>query len=96
MSMVEDVRQIFQDFLAPELRALATQVKANSEIAEAQGKLIQTQIEALTQRMEYLHRESMLRSETLEQKLTGRLDQVIQSFELEKRLARLESREITN
>ena len=94
--MVEDVRQIFQDFLAPELRALATQVKANSEIAEAQGKLIQTQIEALTQRMEYLHRESMLRSETLEQKLTGRLDQVIQSFELEKRLARLESREITN
>jgi DNA-binding transcriptional regulator GbsR (MarR family) len=118
MSMVEDVRQIFQDFLAPELRALATQVKANSEISEAQGKslqgqlesqgkslqsqletqgkLIHTQIEALTQRMEYLHRESMLRSDTLEQRLTSRLDQIVQSFELEKRLARLEAREIAS
>lgn len=131
--MVEDVRQIFQDFLAPELRALAAQVKANSEVAEAQGKslqnqveakgkflqnqidaqgklfqsqfekmqgtlethgkLVQTQIEALTQRMEYLHRESMVRSDTLEQKLTARMDQIVQLFELEKRLARLESRE---
>ena len=129
MSMVEDVLQIFQDFLAPELRALATQVKANGEISEAQGKslqnqlgaqgkslqgqlesqgkslqsqldtqgkLIQTQIEALTQRMEYLHRESMLRSDTLEQRLTSRLDQIVQSFELEKRLARLEGREIAS
>lgn len=46
MSMVEEVRRIFQDFLAPELRALATQVKANGEISEAQGKSLQNQLGA--------------------------------------------------
>ena len=35
----------------------------------------------------------MLRSDTLEEKLTARMDQMLHNFELEKRLARLEGRD---
>lgn len=52
MSIVEDVRQIFQDFLAPELRAIGARMDAADKVAEARHaelvskiQLVQTQLE---------------------------------------------------
>jgi len=65
MSTLDDVRKLFQDFLAPELREIRTRLDAQEKINEIR------------------HNEILLRIEGLKS-----------SFELDKRLERLEARQI--
>jgi hypothetical protein len=67
MSTLDDVRKLFQDFLAPELREIRTRLDAQEKINEIR------------------HNELLLRIEGLKT-----------SFELNKRLERLEARQITS
>jgi hypothetical protein len=67
MSTLDDVRKLFQDFLAPELREIRTRLDAQEKINEIR------------------HNELLLRIEGLKT-----------SFELDKRLERLEARQITS
>jgi hypothetical protein len=67
MSTLDDVRKLFQDFLAPELREIRTRLDAQEKINEIR------------------HNELLLRIEGLKS-----------SFELDKRLERLEARQITS
>ena len=92
MSMIEDVRQVIQDFLAPELRAIAARLDAADKVTDAQHKETIAQLSSIHQKVDSLHREAMLRSESMDQRLTARLDQILSNFALEKRLDRLEGR----
>jgi hypothetical protein len=45
MSLIEDVRQVVQDFLAPELCAIAAKMEASEKIADARHKELLATIE---------------------------------------------------
>jgi hypothetical protein len=70
MSVVEDVRQVIQDFIAPELRALGARMDAYEKVAEAR------------------HNEILARFSTVDEKF----ERLLSSFEVDKRLERLESK----
>jgi len=42
--MVEDVRQVIQDFLAPELRAITARLDSNEKVMEARFGALETQM----------------------------------------------------
>jgi predicted nuclease with TOPRIM domain len=50
MSMVEDVRQVIQDFLAPELRAMSVRFDALEKIMEARFKEMDSRFEEMDSR----------------------------------------------
>jgi hypothetical protein len=71
MSVVEDLRKVLQDFLAPEMRAVAARLDALEKRMESQDKIAEAR-----------HNEIMVRIESLRS-----------SFEIDKRIERLENRQ---
>ena len=47
MSVVEDIRQVLQDFIAPELRAITTRLDATDQRIQDQSVLINVRFESL-------------------------------------------------
>jgi hypothetical protein len=47
MSVVEDIRQVLQDFIAPELRAITTRLDAIDQRIQDQSVLINVRFESL-------------------------------------------------
>lgn len=78
MSVVEDVRQVLQDFLAPELRAVAARFDAIDSRLTAIEKVMDARFAAQDSKFESLHKEI--------QQLGGSLD-------LERRLSRIEAKQ---
>jgi len=72
MSVVEDMRKVLQDFLAPELRALTAGMDAADKIAEARYQEIKANAEAR-------HQEVMTRLEGLKSSLE--LDKRVERLE---------------
>lgn len=64
MGAVEDIRELFQDFIAPELRELRAEVKSLDQKYDMTTKMLNEKIDALAQRMErqieHNHREVMV------------------------------------
>jgi hypothetical protein len=90
MSIVEDVRQVFQDFLAPELRALsarieALEVKMDSRF-EANEAKANSRFEALNGRMAANEERASLRHEIL----LVQLESIKGQLSLDYRLKKLE------
>ena len=81
MSVVEDVRQVLQDVLAPELRALNVKADALATRVEA----METGLEAISTRLSALETSTKIRFETLEITTQSRFDRAE-----EKALARQE------
>jgi hypothetical protein len=54
MSVVEDVRQVFQDFLAPELRAISARLEALEKTMDARFAAQNTKIEAIDRKIDSL------------------------------------------
>ena len=82
MSVIDDFRKVRQDFLAPELRAVNARLDATEKVMEAH------------------HRETLARLETEKtasdarhSEILSRLDGLQRSFDLDKRVERLEGRE---
>jgi hypothetical protein len=90
MGIVEDVRQIFQDFLAPELRALSARIDASDKVAESRHNELLSKIQLVDQKVEYLVREAISRIGTAESNLQIRIESLIHATNVEKRLDRLE------
>jgi hypothetical protein len=89
MSVVEDVRKTLQDFLAPELRAVTarldaidSKLAAQDKVLAAQEKTTETRFAAYEKTAEARHNEILARLESLKN-----------SFEFDKRIERLESRQ---
>jgi uncharacterized protein YqfA (UPF0365 family) len=93
MSVVEDVRKVLQDFLAPELRALTARMDAADKIADARYQEIKANAEARHQEVkanaEALRQEVM----SFRQEVMVRFDSLKDSLELDKRVEKLESRQ---
>jgi hypothetical protein len=86
MSIVEDVRKVLQDFLAPELRT------ANARFAalDACFSAVDEKLQAQSKITEVNHREIMTRIDAI----SDRIDGLKTSLDLDKRVERLESRQI--
>jgi tetrahydromethanopterin S-methyltransferase subunit G len=76
MGMVEEVRQVLQDFLAPELREIRTRLDSVDKRLETQDKRLDTIEEANRVRFEAI---------------VQRLEQIQQSFAFDKRISSLEA-----
>ena len=76
MSVVEDVRQVLQDFLAPELREIRTRLDTIDKRLDGQDKRIDTIETANGVRY---------------QAIIQRLEQIQQSFAFDKRISILEA-----
>jgi hypothetical protein len=75
MGVVEDVRQVFQDFLAPELREIRGILSALDKRLDSQDK-----------RFDAMEEVNRVRFEAILQ----RLEQIQQSFAFDKRISNLE------
>lgn len=76
MSVVEDVRQVLQDFLAPEMREIRTRLDSVDKRLEMQDKRLDTIEDANRARFEAI---------------VQRLEQIQQSFAFDKRISNLEA-----
>jgi tetrahydromethanopterin S-methyltransferase subunit G len=76
MGMVEEVRQVLQDFLAPELREIRTRLDSVDKRLETQDKRLDTIEDANRVRFEAI---------------VQRLEQIQQSFAFDKRISSLEA-----
>jgi hypothetical protein len=82
MSVVEDVRQAFQDFLAPELRAMVARLDALEKVMDARFSAQDVKIEGL-------QKSADLKFAALDSKI----QQLIDSLNIDRRLAKLESKQ---
>ncbi len=76
MSVVEDVRQVLQDFLAPELREIRTRLESIDKRLDGQDK-----------RLDTIENANGVRYQAIVQ----RLEQIQQSFAFDKRISDLEA-----
>lgn len=80
--MIEDVRQVFQDFLAPELRALAIKMDGIDKRLDVFEKSVEIRISNQDKLAEARHSEILANFESLRESLA-----------IHKRLERLESKQ---
>jgi hypothetical protein len=71
MGTVEDIRKVIQDFLAPELRAMTTELSAIRQIMDSRFDAVDTKFKSLS----------------------GEISQVKELLDLDRRLAKLESKQ---
>jgi len=76
MGVVEEVRQVLQDFLAPEMREIRTRLDSVDKRLEIQDKRLDTIEDANRVRFEAI---------------VQRLEQIQQSFAFDKRISNLEA-----
>lgn len=82
MSMVEDVRKVLQDFLAPELRAVHVRLDAIEENMDTRFDAVRSRFSALEEVATARHNE-----------ILAKIDGLKSSLDLDKRVERLESRQ---
>ena len=87
MSVVEDIRKVAQDFLAPELRAIAVRIEELEKRMDLRFKAVDDRFTAQDQKMETAEQRATERHAQLMREIS-RLADVI---ELKERVARIES-----
>jgi len=98
MGTVEDIRQIFQDFVAPELRAITARLDALDQRFEALHKEIDLRFEAQNSRLEAALARHDTKVAAFEGKvdtrftaLDGKVQHIIDLMDVDKRLQKLEA-----
>src|SRR5271170_4071060 len=86
MSMVEDVRQVLQDFIAPELRAISARLDAIEKVMEARFKEVASRFNEVSVRIQALQ-ETVDRNDVSQKQTIASLTQ---GFQFDKRLADIE------
>jgi len=86
MSMVEDVRQVLQDFIAHELRAISARLDAIEKVMEARFKEVDSRFNEVTVRIQALQ-ETVDRNDVSQKQTIASLTQ---GFQFDKRLADIE------
>ncbi len=81
MSVVEDVRKVLQDFLAPELRTVHARLDAVEENMDTRFDAVKSRFSALEEVATARHNE-----------ILTKIDGLKSSLDLDKRVERLESR----
>jgi hypothetical protein len=107
MSVVEDVRKVLQDFLAPELRAVHASFKAVDVRLDAIEEKIDARFDSVNIRFAAAEEKNETRFEAVRNRFTAlediatvrhneiltRIDFLKSSLDLDKRVERLESRQ---
>lgn len=91
MSVVEDVRQVTQDFLAPELRSISARLDAIEKTTQARHEELLARIAASEARIEGRIAVQEERSIRMENSLSNQISDLKSAFEFDKRLSRLEA-----
>jgi hypothetical protein len=91
MGVVEDVRQVLQDFIAPELREIRGQIAALGQRIDAAEEVNRLRYETLEQRLEQRFAASEDVSRARHENILQRLDLIQQSFAFDKRISDLEA-----
>jgi hypothetical protein len=89
MIAVEDVRQVLQDFIAPELRAMNTRLDAIEGRLSVKLDAIDRRFEAVDQRFE----DMITIMNTRFDSLSKEVGQVREMLDIDRRLTRLESKQ---
>jgi predicted nucleic acid-binding Zn-ribbon protein len=90
MSVVEDVRQVFQDFLAPELRAISARLEALEKTMDARMETVEKTIGALEKTMDARFAAQNTKIEAIDRKI----DSLKESLDLDRRLSKLEAEKL--
>lgn len=100
--MVDDVRQVLQDFLAPELRAITACLDSIEKVLEARFKEVDTRFEAMDARFNSRFNEVFIKIQALQETVDRNdsaqkqlISSLTQQFQFDKRLSDLE-REMRN
>lgn len=80
MSAIEDIRQGFQDFLAPELRALVARLEALEKVMSARFDTMDSRFGAQNAKLD-----------ALESRMADRFNSIIDALAIDRRLSRLEA-----
>jgi tetrahydromethanopterin S-methyltransferase subunit G len=86
MGVVEDVHQVLQDFLAPEMREIRTRLDAMDEIGRIRYEAILQRLDTMDKRSEFHEEAIRARFDNIVQ----RLETIQQSFAFDKRISNLE------
>ena len=94
MSVVEGVRQVIQDFLAPELRALVTRIDALEKVMNAKFDAMETKFEAFDTK--FTAQDSKIdslraRMEDRFSALDAKIQHLTDSLALDRRLSKLKA-----
>lgn len=87
MSAIEDMRQVLQDFLAPELREIRARLDAMDKRFDTLETSYDVRYQALVQRLDAVENANGVRYQAIVQ----RLEQIQQSFAFDKRISSLEA-----
>ena len=87
MSVVEDVRQVLQDFLAPELREIRARLDSMDKRLDTVESANDVRYQAIVQRLDAVENANGVRYQAIVQ----RLEQIQQSFAFDKRISNLEA-----
>jgi len=93
MSMVEDVRQVLQDFLAPELRAISARLDAIEKVMEARFKEVDSRFKEVDSRFNEVTIRIQALQETVDRNDVSQkqmITSLTQGFQFDKRLADIE------
>ncbi len=90
MSLIEDIRKVIQDLVAPEIRAVSTRLDAKDKVDLARHEELVSKIQLVDQKVEYLVQDAISRINSTEQRLQAKFDSLISTLEIDKRLSRLE------
>jgi len=96
MSVVEDVRRVLQDFLAPELRAITARLDAIDSRLGAQDKVLAAQEKTSDARQSEMLSRVTAQDKTAEARhneILARIEGLKNSFEIDKRIEKLENRQ---
>jgi uncharacterized protein YqgV (UPF0045/DUF77 family) len=86
MSVVEDLRKVIQDLVAPDLKALAEKLNVMDRSIEHRLKAIETIAEAR-------HNELLAKIETSNTIHTARYDTIMKALDIDKRLEKIEAKQ---
>jgi hypothetical protein len=96
MSVVEDMRKVLQDFLAPELRSVHARLDAMDEKLAAQAKVTDARFQEVLIRIDATNGRIDNLKSSLENRIdvtNDRIDNLKTSLDLDKRVERLETRQ---
>jgi hypothetical protein len=84
MSEIAEIRRIFQDLIAPDMKSIMTQMKASKKLAEARYQTVLAKLEVLEAKMK-----------TTEVSNAARFDEITKALDIDKRLERVKARQST-
>ncbi len=90
MSVIEDVRKVVQDLVAPELKSLSVKLDGLEREMKVRDEMTQTKLEALSTKIDSGERLTHAKQEALSAKMDAQYASIMNALDLDKRVGLLE------